>query len=175
MRRQGDDGQLRAAVQHFFVGDLRIQKTYVQRHVRILARERAQQRRQAMQADVVAGRQAKATADFAVEVGQGAAGIVQYVEDLIGTWQQCETGLGQPDLATETIEQAHVQLLFQCGDAFADRRLGQVQPVGRQRETTGFGNGDKSVEVGKIHARAQRSRLVSIPEWNPLDEKYEFE
>jgi hypothetical protein len=48
---------------------------------------------------MVAGGQGQAPADVAVEVGQGAAGVVQHVEDLIGARQQGAAGFGQADFA----------------------------------------------------------------------------
>ena len=104
-----------------------------------------------MQADMVAGGEGQAAADFTGQVGQRAAGIVQYVEDLVSTRQQGAAGLGQANLAAEAVEQAHAQLLFQAGDALAYGRLGQVQALAGFGKTASFGNGDKGVEVGQIH------------------------
>ncbi len=97
------------------------------------------------------GRQAQPSADIAVEVGQGAAGVVQYIQNLISAGQQGAAGLGETDLAAQSIEQPHVQLRFQRGDALAYRGLGQVQPFGSQREAMGFRDSDKGVEVGEVH------------------------
>ncbi len=41
LRRQGDDRQFGAAMQHFVVGDFRIEKTNIQADLRISAGERA--------------------------------------------------------------------------------------------------------------------------------------
>ena len=106
---------------------------------------------QAMQADMVAGGEGQAAADFTRQVGQRAAGIVQYVEDLVSTRQQGAAGLGQANLAAEAVEQAHAQLLFQAGDALAYGRLGQVQALAGFGKAAGFGDGDKGIEVGQIH------------------------
>ena len=105
--------------------------------------------------------------DFAGQVGQGAAGVVQHVQDLIGPRQQGAAGLGQPDFAAQAIEQAHLQLLLQPGDALADGRLRQVQPFTGTGEAAGLGNGYESIEVGQIHRR--------IPVGYPKHKKYEFE
>src|SRR5690606_6378812 len=105
LRRQGDDRQFGAAMQHFVVGDFRIAKTDVQADLRISAGECAQQWRQAVQADVMAGRQAQTPAYVAVEVGQGAAGVVQYIQNLISPRQQGSSCLGQANLAAEPVEQ----------------------------------------------------------------------
>ena len=116
---------------------------------------------------MVAGGQGEAAADFAGEVGQGAAGVVQHVEDLIGAGQQGPPGLGQADFAAQAVEQSYLQLLFQTGDALADGRLGQVQAFAGAREAAGLGDGDKGVEVGQVHG--------AIPVGNPKHKKYEFE
>ncbi|EOB13005.1 hypothetical protein NBO_262g0002 [Nosema bombycis CQ1] len=108
---------------------------------------------------MVAGGQGQAPADFAGEVGEGAAGVVQHVEDLISAGQQSPPGLGQTDFAAQAVEQPYLQLLFQAGDALADSRLGQVQAFTGTGETAGFGDGDKGVEVGQVHG--------DIPVGNP--------
>jgi hypothetical protein len=58
-------------------------------------------------------------------------------------------------------------LLLQPGDAFADRRLGQVQAFTSGGEAAGLGNRDKSIEVGQIHC--------CIPVGYPKHKNYEFE
>ncbi|MOA24830.1 hypothetical protein D3C78_1455260 [compost metagenome] len=130
------------------------------------AGEGAQQRRQAVQADMVAGGQGQATADVAVEVAQGAAGIVQHVEHLAGARQQRAACFGEADLAADAVEQARIELLFEGGDALADRRLGEVQALASGREAAGLGDGDEGVEAGQIHVR--------IPIGYSKHEKYEF-
>ncbi len=62
------------------VGHFRIQELDIQRHLRMRPGEGAQQRRQAMQADVVAGGQDQPAADLAGEVVQRPAGVVEHVE-----------------------------------------------------------------------------------------------
>lgn len=108
-----------------------------------------------MQADVVTGGQRQAAADFTGQVGQGAAGVVEHVENLISPWQQGATGLGQADFAAQAVEQAHLQLLLKTGDALADRRLGQMKPFAGAGEAAGLGDGNKSVEVSQVHVAFQ--------------------
>ncbi|MNQ86900.1 hypothetical protein D3C85_1021060 [compost metagenome] len=151
LRGQGDHRQLGAAMQDFFVGHFGVEKLDVQRHLRVRAGEGAQQGRQTVQADVVAGGQGQAAADLAAEIVQGAAGIVQHIEDLVGAWQQGAAGLGQAHLAAQTVEQAYIELLFQAGDALAHGRLGQVQAFGGIGEAALLGDGDKGIEGGEIH------------------------
>ncbi|MCY1443778.1 hypothetical protein D9M71_602110 [compost metagenome] len=97
------------------------------------------------------GGQGQAPADFTGEVGQGPAGVVQYIEDLVGTRQQGASGLGQVDLAAQAVEQTHIQLLLKAGDAFADCRLGQVQAFASPGKAAGLGDCNKGIEIGQIH------------------------
>ncbi|MCY1364474.1 hypothetical protein D9M69_512760 [compost metagenome] len=150
-RGQGDHRQLHAAVEDLLVGHLRIEELDIQGHLRVGAGEGAQQRRQAMQADMVAGGEGQAAADVAGQVAQGAAGVVQHIEDLVGAWQQGASGFGQAYFAAEAVEQAHAELLFQGRDALAHRRLGQVQAFAGFGEAAGLGDGDEGVEAGQIH------------------------
>ncbi|MNE63822.1 hypothetical protein D3C80_1591950 [compost metagenome] len=104
-----------------------------------------------MQADVVAGGQGQATAHGPGQIGQRPSGIIKDVEDLVGPRQQCAPGFSQGHLAAQAVEQAHVQLLLQAGDAFADGRLGQEQAFGCAGKAAGFGNSDEGTEVGQVH------------------------
>ncbi|MNN62737.1 hypothetical protein D3C81_1780630 [compost metagenome] len=109
-----------------------------------------------MQADMVAGGEGQAAADVAGQVAQGAAGVVQHIEDLVGAWQQGASGFGQAHLAAEAVEQAHAELLLQGRDALAHRRLGQVQAFAGFGEAAGLGDGDEGVEAGEIHFSSSR-------------------
>ncbi|MNJ58449.1 hypothetical protein D3C77_540820 [compost metagenome] len=175
LRGQGDDRQFGAAMQHFLVGDLRVEKADIQADQGIAAGEVAQHGRQAMQADMVAGGQGQSTADFAAQVVQGAPGVVQHIDDLVGARQQRTPGFGQAHFAPEPIEQPHIKLLFQGSDALADCRLGQVQALGCRGKAARFGDGKKGMQGGEVHEEVPGSRILGIPFWNPSDEKYEFE
>ncbi len=120
-----------------------------------------------MQTDVVTGGQGQTTGHLAGEVGQGAARIIKDIQNLVGPWQQGAAGFGQPDLASQPVEQSHLQLLLQAGDAFADRRLRQMQAFTGAGEAAGLGDGNKGIEVGQVHGR--------IPVGYPKHKKYEFE
>ncbi|MNH04517.1 hypothetical protein D3C72_1363640 [compost metagenome] len=148
---QGDNGNLGAAMEDFVVGLFRIHELNIQRHCRVFPCESPQQRGKAVQADMVAGGQGQATTHFTGQIGQCAPGIIEDVEDLVGAGQQGAAGLGQGHLAAQPVEQAHIQLLFQPGDALADGRLGQEQAVGRPGKATGFGNRDEGAKVRQIH------------------------
>ncbi len=113
------------------------------------------------------GGQSQAATDFTGEVGKGAAGVVQHIQNLISARQQGPPGFGQTHFTAQTIEQAHLQLLLQAGDALADGRLGQVQAFARAGEAAGLGDGNKGIQVGQVHG--------AIPVGNPKHKKYEFE
>jgi len=120
-----------------------------------------------VQADVVTGGQGQTAGHFAGEVGQGAASIIQYVQNLISTRQQRAACLGQADFTTQSIEQPHLQLLLQPGDAFTDGGLGQVQALAGAGEASCLGDGNKGIEIGQVHG--------CIPVGYPKHKKYEFE
>ncbi|MNH32218.1 hypothetical protein D3C79_926450 [compost metagenome] len=138
-------------MQNLVVGLFRIHELNIQCHCRVFTREGPQQRGQAVQANVVAGGQGQATAHFSGQIGQRAAGIIEHIENLVGPRQQGAPGFGQGHLTAQAVEQAHIQLLLEPGDALADGWLGQVQALAGARETAGFGDGDESTEVGQVH------------------------
>ncbi|MNE53802.1 hypothetical protein D3C80_1485490 [compost metagenome] len=150
-RGQGNNGKFGAAMQDFFVGHFRIEELNIQCDRRITSGELAQQRWQAMQANMVACRQGEAPADLSGQVGQGASGVVKHVENLVGPRQQGASSLGQADLAAQTVEQPYVELLLKPGDAFADGRLRQMQAFAGPGEAPRLGNGNKCIEVGEVH------------------------
>jgi len=86
---------------------------------------------------------------------------------LVGPRQQRPAGLGQIDFPTQPVEQPHTQLLLQTGDAFADRRLSQVQAIPGPGKAAHFGDGNKGIETGQVHE--------PIPFGYPKYENYEFE
>ena len=144
-------GQVHLALQYLRIGLLGIHEADVQRRARVQGGEVAQQRRQPVQADVVAGGQAQAAADVLAQVLQGAPGRLGLGQHLPGAWQQGAAGLGQHHLAAEPVEQARLQRLFQRGDALADRRLGQVQLAGGGREAAVLGHGHEGRQAGPVH------------------------
>ncbi|MNE41009.1 hypothetical protein D3C80_1350580 [compost metagenome] len=154
-------------MENFLVGHFRIEELNIQRHLWVESGELPQQGRQTVQADVVTGGQGQTAGHFAGEVGQGSARIIEDIENLISPRQQGAPGLGQAHFTTQTVEQPHLQLLLQPGDALADGRLGQVQPFPGAGEASGLGDGNKGIEVGQVHS--------CIPVGYPKHKKYEFE
>ena len=77
-------------------------------------------------------------------------GIVQHIENLVGTGQQGATGFGQANFAAQAIEQAHVS----CCSRPAMRLLTAGWVRCRRspaRKSCRFGDGNKGIEVGEIH------------------------
>src|SRR5690554_5283639 len=161
LRRQGNQGQLAASVQHVLIGHFGVQKTDVEHYIGVVAGVAAQYRWQPAQADMVTGGQTEAAADVFIEVVQRLPGVFQFVEDAVGAWQQGFAGLGQAHIAAQPVKQAGAGLFSQCRQALADGWLGDVQLVTGKRKTAQFGNGYKGVEAGQIHA--------GIPLWNAMD------
>ncbi|MNZ85680.1 hypothetical protein D3C78_1044830 [compost metagenome] len=150
-RRQGDHRQFGAAVEDFLVGHLGIEELDIQLHLRVGAGEGAQQRRQAVQADMVAGGEHQLSADLAAEVGQCAAGVIQHIEDLVGARQQGAAGFGQAHLAADPVEQAHAELALQRRDALAHGWLGQVQAFSSLGKASGLGDSEEGIQAGEVH------------------------
>ena len=99
----------------------------------------------------MAGSQGQAPADFAIEVVECPARVIQYVEDLVSARQQGPAGFGEADLTAQPVEQPELELLLDAGNAFADGWLGQEQPFGGPGKTAGFSNCNKRIEIREIH------------------------
>src|SRR5439155_13512848 len=54
-------------------------------------------------------------------------------------------------MSARPVEQAHAQIDLERLNLPRSRRLAQVQPSGRSRETAGIRNGDERVELPEIH------------------------
>ena len=63
--------------------------------------------------------------------------------------------LGQDHAAAMTREQADAQLLLEQPHLTAERRLGDVQPVGRLAEAAELGDMDKGAKLGELHRAIQ--------------------
>src|SRR5690606_24931352 len=110
----------------------------------------AQHRRQAVQADMVAGADAQVAGDATGQVGDTATDVFQFAQDSPGPGQQRLTGFGEVNLAADAIEQAGTELFFQLGDAFADGRLCQEQMLAGGGEAAAVGDGDEDLQAVNI-------------------------
>jgi hypothetical protein len=78
-----------------------------------------------VQANVVAGPDAKPTGDFARKVRNDPAAIFDFQQNVPRSGEQRVTTLSQRGGAAYSVKQAGIQFRFQLGDAFADSRLSQ--------------------------------------------------
>ena len=151
VRGQRGDGQLGLAGQHVRIGLFGIDKGDVQFHLWELLTVAAQQRRQVVQADMVAGGDAQGAADAIVQCRNRAAGIGGRGQQRARAFQQQAAGLGGQHRSAEAVEQAHAQLGLQLGDAFAHCRLGQVQLLGGGGEAAVLDHRDEHGQAGQVH------------------------
>ena len=119
--------------------------------LRIVAGELAEHRRQAVQADVVAGANRQAAADLRMQLRQRAPRIFDVLQRFVRVGQQRTAGVGQADAAADAVKQRLTNLRFERGDALADRRLRQVQPLRSQGEGAFVGDADEGGEQLRIH------------------------
>ncbi len=72
-------------------------------------------------------------------------------QDLPRLRQENATRLGQLHVPARPVQQRHIHLLLELADLQAQRRLGDVQALGRPREVEFLGDGDEVPEVAKVH------------------------
>ena len=72
-------------------------------------------------------------------------------QDLPRLLQENATRLGQLHVPTRAVQQCHIHLLLELADLQAQRRLGDVQALGRPREVEFLGDGDEVAEVARVH------------------------
>jgi len=53
----------------------------------------------------------------------------------------------------DPVKQRYAQLSLQRVNLSGERRLAQIESIGRTREATGVGNGDEGVQMAKVHVR----------------------
>src|SRR5690606_24742080 len=124
------------------------------------------QRRQPVQADVVAGGEVEVTGDGRVEVAQGAARVLHLAQDASCARQQRASGFGQRDLAADAVEQPSSQVLLQRGDALAHRRLGEVQPLAGRGEAAALCDGQECLQAGQFHPVAPVMLWMKNMNWS---------
>ncbi|MNX36548.1 hypothetical protein D3C86_668370 [compost metagenome] len=84
-----------------------------------------------------------------------ALGGAQQRQGGVGQLQQAQTGAGETHRFGLAHEQRHAHALFQFLELVGQRRLGQVQAVGRVHQAIGFAQGVEGLEVTDFkHRRA---------------------
>src|SRR5690554_2823209 len=76
---------------------------------------------------------------------------MDFIQNAPGVGQQACASVCQPDLPLAPFKQRNAQLIFECRQPFANRRLSQVQSFRRLGEGALIHNGDKSLERIGIH------------------------
>ena len=84
--------------------------------------------------------------------------------------QQLRAFAGQQQPASDPVEQLERQLALEIGDAARQRRLGDMQLLGRLGDAAEVDHGDESAHFAKIHGLGSlcRSR-IHLPNNNELD------
>jgi hypothetical protein len=104
-----------------------------------------------VQADVVAGAYGERPGDMPGEIADGTFRIGHVLKDAPCARQQLASALGGCHQASDAVEQAYAELLFQQGNALADGRLCQVQAITGQRKRAAVGDRDKGLQLLGVH------------------------
>ena len=77
--------------------------------------------------------------------------LQQAAHQILCLWFEPVARRRQGDPVGRAVEQAGADPVFQCADAPAERRLGQVAGLGRAVEVAGVDQGQEIFEPGKFH------------------------
>ncbi len=113
--------------------------------------ELAQDLRQSMQADMMAGAETQAAAGRVLLAAEAGPKGFQLEQNALRVGLECATVRRQDTAFTDAIEQAGVDTLFQLADALADRGLGNMQFFRGQLKRLEFGHGEKRVDLRDLH------------------------
>ena len=97
----------------------------------------------------------------AADGGLGGGGLV---EDDLGAGEQFGAGAGQGDLAGGAGEQRRAQFALQAADQVAERRRGDVQPLGGPTEAQFGGDCHERFELAQLHILTVPRRAGGRPE-----------
>ena len=113
-----------------------------------------QQRREHVQADGHAARQAQRAAQLARAVGDRANRFADVLEDALPELDEAFGRRRHPDLAADAQEQRLAELLLEQQDLPADRRLRDVQLPAAGGERAGLGDRLEDFELSEVHGVA---------------------
>ena len=122
--------------------------------LRMHAPQVLQQRREHVEADGHAARQAQRAAQLARAIGDRADGFAHVLKDALAELHEALGRRRHPHLAADAQKQRLAELLFEQQNLPADGRLRDVQLPAARRERSGFGDGLEDFELAEIHADA---------------------
>ena len=100
---------------------------------------------------MVAGAHDQAPAHLAGEVADQALELARVVDEPAGPRQQRRAGRGQRNPPADPVEQPGVELRLELGDPLADRRLRQLERLGRLGKGLVFSDLDEGPECRDFH------------------------
>ena len=87
-------------------------------------------------------------------LAQGAAGVVDGIQNAVGVFQKALTLCGQDHPLAHAVEQAHTQLFFQRFDLHGNGRLGIAQTFRCLGKALELGGTDQGVQLAHFHGKA---------------------
>ena len=99
----------------------------------------------------------RADVQAALQLGvlaQGAAGVVDGVQNAVGVFQKALALCGQDHPLAHAVEQAHAQLFFQRLDLHGNGRLGIAQTFRCLGKALELGGTDQGVQLAHFHGKA---------------------
>ena len=144
-----DDRQIDLAVGHTPAGASGAVHLKLNRDVRKLLAEQADHPGHQVSAGGLARADDQRSPFEVVQIIQGTTGLVALTQDPIAITQQQVPGLGELGLAATAVEQRHLKLLLEVLDLKADRRLGDIEAVGRLLEAALADDGAQDAQLVK--------------------------
>ena len=151
MLRQRHDGEFQFAVGNRDAGIFRIHEVQVQIDPGIADLELAQSLWQSMQADVVAGGEAQATAWCCLLSAQTGPKGLQLLQNAFCMLFECPAIGGQDTALADTIKQQGINGDLELAYTLANRGLSDVQPLGGKRERLELSDGKKGTNLIDLH------------------------
>ena len=73
--------------------------------------------------------------------------------------------IGEADAASEAVEKARAEFVFELEDLLGERRLGDVRLFGSPREGKSFGDGTKVTKLVEFHRTVSRRKRHAKATW----------
>ncbi len=149
--RQGHYGQFQVVVGNCHAGILGIHELQIEVDLRVANLEIPQGLREPVQADVMTGGKAEVTAGSRLLLAQSRAKTLQFLQDAFGVRLERRAIGGEDAALANAIEQRNIHAGFELANAFTDRGLGDVQPLGSERKRLEFGDGQEGIDLIELH------------------------